>query len=69
MIASVLRGKCPCDLRHFFVLYTPSCMKARISVRSVDVIVDVGVKKMDLNEGTGRMGEVKICCYTLYPEK
>lgn len=24
------------------------------------------MKKMDLNECTGRMGEVKTCCYTLY---
>lgn len=39
-------------------------MKARISVTSVHVIVDVGVKKMDPNEGTGRMGEVKTCCHT-----
>lgn len=69
MIAPALRGKVPCDLRHFFVLYTPSCIKARISVTSVHVMVDVGVKKMDLNEGTGRMGEVKTCCHTLYPEK
>lgn len=40
MIAQALRGKIPCDLRHFFVLYTLSCMKARISVTSVHVIVD-----------------------------